>query len=169
MTKNARTRRPLLTWLCLLQGMQKRPLPLVLCLKVQYYLENGRLIWYVLYLSTILDNPASILVLLSDIFFVCPPLPFFFSFFLPWYQRTKGTAPLLFWREGAGTSLWVSPAGGGVLPAGRLRLAGWPRGPPADQGGCRGHTLFWTQTILSSLGRCNSEEFKSNFMFSSKT
>lgn len=164
MTKNARTRRPLLTWLCLPQGIQKRPLPLVLCLKVQYYLENGRLIWYVLHSSTVLDSPASILVLLSDIFCVPPPP----LFFLPWYQRTKGTAPLLFWCEGAGPSLWVSSAGGGVLPAGRLRLAGWPRGPPADQGGHRDHNLFWTQTVLSSLGRCNSEEFKSAFMFSSK-
>lgn len=30
------------------QGSQKRPFPLFLCLKVQYYVENGRLIRYVL-------------------------------------------------------------------------------------------------------------------------
>lgn len=79
---------------CLLQGMQKRPLPLVLCLKVQYYLENGRLIWYVLHLSTILDNPASILVLLSGIF-LCAPLSLF-SFF-----SVSGVVPV---NERHGTS-----------------------------------------------------------------
>lgn len=106
-------------------------------------------------------------------FFVSIP-PFLF-FLLPWYQWTKGTASLLFWFEGAGASLWVSSAGGGVLPAGRLRLAGWPRGPHADQGGHGDHTLLWTQTVLSSLGRSNGVAaafenfFKSNLMFNFKT
>lgn len=93
MTKNARTGRPL-TWLCLLQGIQKRPLPLVLCLKVQYYLENGRLIWYVLHLSATLGNPASILVLLSDIFLCAPPLLFFFPVVVPANEK-HGTFTIL--------------------------------------------------------------------------
>lgn len=50
--------------LCL-QVVQKRPLPLVLFLKVQYYVENGRLFWYALRSSSSQkDKLASICVLL---------------------------------------------------------------------------------------------------------
>lgn len=62
-----------------LQGLQKRSLPLILCLKVQYYVENGRLIWYVLLLMINMHRFNSwILVLLFGFICVFPlhcPLP----------------------------------------------------------------------------------------------
>lgn len=73
------------------------------------------------------------------------------------YQRTEGTASLLLGPAGAGASLRVSSAGGGVLPAGQLRYAGRPRWPAGDQGGHGDGALLRAQTLLSPLGRSTQE------------
>lgn len=61
-----------------LQVVPKRPLPLVLFLKVQYYVENGRLFWYAVCLSSSQsDKLASICVLPLLFWRIClsdPPL-----------------------------------------------------------------------------------------------
>lgn len=47
-------RRHRLFWHLFLQGSLRRPFPLLLFLKVQYYVENGRLFWYVVYICSVL-------------------------------------------------------------------------------------------------------------------
>lgn len=95
------------------------------------------------------------------------PLPFLFGCVL--FQWAKGTASLLLWLAGASATLWMSSAGGGLLPAGGLRPAGWPWRPPGAGGRRKAFPLFWTQGVLSPMGRCHHiAEIRGNvFAFSS--
>ena len=72
----------------------------------------------------------------------------------PW-QRAQGAAAVLCGPAGTCAEVGVPSAGGGVLPAGRLRPAGRPARPPHAPPHRGGHAkdLLPAQGLLPSLGQ----------------